>query len=124
VIVTSQGWRHVYDCNILQDVPGLDDLLTGLTGFEWDDGNSTKNWERHRVTQAEAEEVFFNQPVIVMAAKPADREIRYNVLGRTNNDRLLSVVFTVRRGLARPVSARPMSRKERTAYAEISPEIP
>jgi hypothetical protein len=105
-------------------VSDLDDLLTGLTGFEWDDGSSTKSWERHHVTQAETEEVFFNRPVVVMAAKPADREIRYNVLGRTSDDRLLSVVFTVRRGLARPISARPMSRKERTAYAEISPEVP
>ena len=103
---------------------GLDDLLIGLTGFDWDDGNSTKNWERHQVTPAETEEIFFNRPVIVMSAKPGDREIRYNVLGRTNDDRLLSVIFTVRRGLARPISARPMSRKERTAYAKISPEVP
>lgn len=105
-------------------MPGFDDLLTGLAGFEWDDGNSTKNWDRHRVTQAETEEVFFNQPVIVMAAKTAGRETRYNVLGRTNDDRLLSVIFTVRRGLARPISARPMSRKERTAYAQVPPEVP
>jgi len=76
------------------------------------------------VTPAETEEIFFNRPVIVMSAKPGDREIRYNVLGRTNDDRLLSVIFTVRRGLARPISARPMSRKERTAYAKISPEVP
>jgi uncharacterized protein len=105
-------------------MPGFDDLLTSLTGFDWDDGNSTKNWERHQVTQAETEEVFFNRPVLVASAKPGDREIRYNVLGRTNGDRLLSVVFTVRRGLARPISARSMSRKERNAYAEISPEVP
>jgi uncharacterized DUF497 family protein len=105
-------------------VPSLGDLLTGLTGFEWDDGNSTKNWDRHQVTQAETEEVFFNRPILVLSAKTADREIRYSVLGRTNEDRLLAVVFTVRRGLARPISARPMSRKERIAYVEVSPEVP
>jgi uncharacterized DUF497 family protein len=101
----------------------LDDLLTGLTGFDWDEGNATKSWARHQVTQSEQEEVFFNRPVFLMDAKSGD-EPRYNVLGRTNNDRLLSVIFTVRRGLARPISARPMSRKERTAYAQIPPETP
>ena len=102
----------------------IDDLMATLTGFSWDDGNSTKNWERHRVTQAEAEEVFFNRPVFLMDARTATAERRYNVLGRTNGDRLLSVVFTVRRGLVRPISARPMSRKERNAYAQVPPESP
>ena len=98
--------------------------MATLTGFAWDDGNSTKNWERHRVTQAEAEEVFFNRPVFLMDANAAATERRYNVLGRTNGDRLLSVVFTVRRGLVRSISARPMSRKERNAYAQVPPESP
>ena len=103
-------------------MPRFDDLIAGLTGFEWDAGNSTKSWERHRVTQAEQEEVFFNQPVLVADATAGARERRYTLLGRTNGDRLLSVIFTVRRGLARPISGRPMSRKERIAYAEVPPE--
>lgn len=102
----------------------FDDLMAELTGFLWDDGNSTKSWERHKVTQAEAEEVFFNRPVFLMDAKAGAAERRYNVLGRTNGDRLLSVIFTVRRGLVRPISARPMSRKERSAYAQVPPENP
>src|SRR5260370_33101803 len=102
----------------------LDDLMAGLTGFDWDEGISTKSWERHQVTQAEQEEVFFNRPVFALDAKSGERERRYNVLGRTNNDRLLSVIFTVRRGLARPISARPMTLKARTAYAHSPPEAP
>ena len=98
--------------------------MAGLAGFDWDDGNSTKNWERHQVTQAEAEEVFFNRPVFLADAKAAERERRYNVLGRTNGDRLLSVIFTIRRGLARVISARPMNRKERDGYAKVPPEAP
>ena len=98
--------------------------MAELTGFLWDAGNSTKNWERHKVTQAEAEEVFFNRPVFLVDAKPGTGERRYNVLGRTNGDRPLSVIFTVRRGSVRPISARPMSRKERNAYAQVPPEIP
>jgi uncharacterized protein len=73
--------------------------MTGLTGFEWDDGNATKNWERHRVTRAEAEEVFFNRPIFLMDATPGNREVRYNVLGRTNGDRLLSVSTAVEIGV-------------------------
>jgi len=103
-------------------MPPLEDLLAGLTRFAWDDGNATKNWERHHVTQAEAEEVFFNQPVVLASATASERERRYNVFGHTNGDRLLSVIFTTRNGLVRVISARPMSRKERHAYTQVPPE--
>ena len=103
----------------------FDDLLASLTGFDWDDGNAQKNWTRHHVTQAESEEVFFNRPVLLADdSAHSRRERRYNVLGRTNADRLLSVIFTVRRSLVRVISARPMSRKERSAYAKVPPEAP
>lgn len=102
----------------------IDDLIASLTGFEWDDGNSAKSWKRHQVTQAEQEEVFFNRPVFIAEAKPSGKELRYTLLGCTNNDRLLSVIFTVRGGLARPISGRPMSRKERIAYAKAPHETP
>ena len=39
--------------------------MRGCTGFEWDDGNSEKNWIRHRVSRGEAEQVFFHQPLVV-----------------------------------------------------------
>ncbi len=101
----------------------LDELIGALGGFEWDAGNAQKSWVSHRVTQAESEEVFFDLPVFVLKdAKHSGRERRYNVLGRTNADRLLSVIFTIRGDLVRVISARPMSRKERTAYAHVPPE--
>jgi len=31
-------------------------------GFDWDESNVAKNWERHRVTPEEAEDVFFHEP--------------------------------------------------------------
>ncbi|MCX5760842.1 MAG: BrnT family toxin [Gemmatimonadetes bacterium] len=101
----------------------LDELIVALRGFEWDAGNAQKSWVAHRVTQAESEEVFFNLPVFLLEdAKHSGRERRYNVLGRTNADRLLSVIFTLRGDLVRVISARPMSRKERTAYDHVPPE--
>lgn len=101
----------------------LDELIGVLGGFEWDASNAQKSWVSHRVTRAESEEVFFNLPVFVLEdAKHSGRERRYNVLGRTNADRLLSVIFTIRGDRVRVSSARPMSRKERTAYDHVPPE--
>ena len=101
----------------------LGELIDAIGGFEWDAGNAQKNWVSHRVMPAESEEVFFNLPVFVLEdAKHSGRERRYNVLGRTNADRLLSVIFTIRGDLVRVISARPMIRKERTAYDHVPPE--
>ncbi len=40
--------------------------LDQITGFDWDDGNSRKSADKHDVSQAEAESVFFNDPLIVV----------------------------------------------------------
>lgn len=98
--------------------PDPDFFAAALVGFNWDAGNLLKNWSRHRVLPSECEEVFFNRPVLMMNDPVHSRaEARYAVLGQTNTQRLLTVVFTVRRGAVRVISARPMSRKERTLYA-------
>jgi uncharacterized DUF497 family protein len=86
-------------------------------GFEWDLGNITKNAAKHDVSCREAEEIFFNQPLIV-APDPAHSrtEPRFRVLGRTDANRLLHLNFTPRGDKIRIISARPMNRKERTLY--------
>ncbi len=40
--------------------------LEQIVGFEWDDGNSRKSADKHAVSQAEAEGVFFNDPLILV----------------------------------------------------------
>jgi hypothetical protein len=86
-------------------------------GFEWDEGNTDKNWEKHAVANFECEEVFFNQPLVVRHdPKHLRREARYYALGRTDQERLLFVAFTVRRGLIRVISAREMTRREWRFY--------
>lgn len=88
-----------------------------VEGFQWDEGNSQKNWVRHKVIQVEAEQVFFNRPLVVTSLVREDlREIRYFALGKTDAERLLTIVFTLRDRLIRVISARPMSRPERKAY--------
>lgn len=96
---------------------GFPDELARCTGFEWDVGNADKNWETHEVARGEAESIFFNRPLIVASdLAHSQRERRYAALGRTDEGRLLTVVFTVRATLVRVISARDMSRRERRIY--------
>ena len=97
----------------------IPEFFPDIEGFQWDEGNSSKNWKCHLVSQTEAEQVFLNRPVVVSAARarPAD-EARYRALGRTDAGRMLVVVFTLRGWLLRVISARPMSRRERRDYAQ------
>ena len=86
-------------------------------GFQWDKGNLDKNWERHRVSPFECEQVFFNQPLIVKEdSRHSKKESRHYALGITDIERMLFVVFTLRGKLIRVISARDMSRKERRVY--------
>jgi uncharacterized DUF497 family protein len=90
-----------------------------IAGFQWDAGNAIKSQVKHGVTQAEAEEIFFNQPLLVATDdKHSYQESRYLALGITSPGVLLSVVFTLRKNatLIRVVSARPMSKRERAFY--------
>jgi uncharacterized DUF497 family protein len=97
----------------------LPEFFTGIRGFQWDEGNSEKNWRRHRVTQVEAEQVFINRPVVVRRdPKHAGTEVRYFALGRTDVNRNLAIVFTLRGSSLRVISARPMSRRERKVYGQ------
>jgi len=93
------------------------DRLLQCTGFDWDEANGLKAWERHRVSAMECEQVFFNLPLVAgHDEKHARTETRYFVLGRTDAGRRLFVVVTLREDLLRVVSARNMSRKERKVY--------
>ena len=94
-----------------------DDLLALCTGFDWDGGNLEKNWERHRVAFWEAEEIFFNRPLIVETdTAHSSVEQRFRALGQTDAERLLFISFTIRRTLIRIISARDMTRSEVRTY--------
>lgn len=92
-----------------------------IEGFDWDDSNSRKSADKHDVSQAEAEQVFFNHPLLVLADdRHSVRETRFHALGRTDRGRRLHITFTLHRGatLIRVISARDMNRKERQRYEE------
>ena len=93
------------------------DILANCTGFEWDDGNLTKSWDKHEVSEGECEQVYFRQPLIVRRDKKHSKlENRYYVLGSTDAERLLFMVFTVRNNKIRIISARDMTRAEKRRY--------
>lgn len=96
----------------------MPEILKAIQGFEWDDGNSGKNEKKHGVTDREAEEIFFNKPLIIGRSLKEEPEMRYAALGKTYGSRLLAVVITTRAKRIRVISARPMSKRERMLYEE------
>jgi hypothetical protein len=97
----------------------MKNIFENYDGFQWDSGNSEKNFYKHIVSNSECEQVFFNQPIIVVDdSKHSEDENRFYLLGRTDQGRLLFVVFTIRKNLIRIISARDMNKKEREIYNE------
>ena len=81
--------------------------------FQWDAGNTNKNWVKHRVTNEECEEVFFDpHKRILKDTLHYKKEERFLLLGRTAKGRALFVVFTLRKTMIRVISARDLNRKE------------
>lgn len=90
-----------------------------IDGFQWDDGNARKSADKHGVTQSEAEQVFFNEPLLVVDDAGHSRsEPRFHALGVSHEGRRLHVTFTLRhdRTKIRVISVRDMHRKERARY--------
>lgn len=96
---------------------GWEERLAECEGFDWDDANAGKIWERHEVAPAESEEVFFNRPLLVGSDEThSASEERFYALGQSDAGRMLFVVFTISGRLVRVISARDMRRKERKVY--------
>lgn len=95
--------------------------LDVIAGFNWDSGNARKN-EKHGVSTAEAEQVFFNQPLLLLEdGTHSQSEPRFHALGKTDAGRTLHITFTLRNSgiLIRVISARDMHRKERAIYENV-----
>ena len=93
--------------------------LVKIVGFDWDQGNARKSEEKHNVMQAEAEQLFFNAPLLLLQdEKHSNGEARFHAYGKTDGGRKLHIAFTLRHEdtLIRVISARDMHRKERAMY--------
>lgn len=87
--------------------------------FEWDWGNVSHLWERHRVRPFEAEEVMKDPNAITgLDELHSEDEVRFTVVGKTKKVRILFLVFTLRNGRIRVLHARDTKRKEAKIYEE------
>ena len=94
--------------------------FNAVIGFNWYAGNERKN-DKHGVSMAEAEQVFFNVPLLVLVdAAHSHTEPRFHALGKSDEGRQLHITLTLRENnqLIRIISARDMHRKERTIYEQ------
>ncbi len=88
-----------------------------IVGFEWDKGNINKNEDKHGLKWTAIEEVFFNEPLLIVEDfKHSLNECRCVALGKNNFNDLITVIFTIRNKHIRVISARTMSKKERIIY--------
>ena len=95
--------------------------LSNIVGFDWDEGNARKSQNKHNVSRLEAEQVFFNIPMLMLVdEKHSSVEKRWHALGKTDRGRLLRISFTLRenQSLIRVISARDIRRKERACYEQ------
>ncbi len=92
-----------------------------VSRFDWDAGNERKSAQKNAVSRFEAEQVFFNETLLVLEDKRhSQKEVRYHALAKTDEARLLHITFTLRSDdtLFRVISARDMHRKERVIYEQ------
>ena len=93
-----------------------------ITGFDWDDGNILKNEIKHNLKWQIIEELFFNEPLIIVedTKHSNNNECRCLALGHIDSGQLLSVIFTKRANKIRIISARPISKKEKKIYENFT----
>ncbi|KKQ92659.1 MAG: hypothetical protein UT58_C0012G0022 [Microgenomates group bacterium GW2011_GWC1_39_7b] len=94
------------------------DIIPEPIEFEWDKGNTDKNFKKHGISNEEAEEVFLNGPFIYKDFEHSKIEKRYNCLGETDKRKKIFISFTIRGDKTRLISIRLMSKKERQKYAK------
>jgi len=98
-------------------------VLPRVLEFDWDEGNRTKSWIKHRVSAKEQEQAFFiKKKIVIEDKKHSEKERRFLLYSKTHKGRRIIIAFTIRRvdekEKIRPISARPMNRKEAELYEE------
>ncbi|MBU0978344.1 MAG: BrnT family toxin [Patescibacteria group bacterium] len=98
----------------------INQILNMVEGFDWDEGNIEKSFSKHKITAQESEEVFVNEPLIInFDLKHSSKEERYQVLGQTNGQKKLFMVFTIRNKKIRIISTRNQNKRERKRYEKL-----
>ena len=82
--------------------------------FDWDSGN-TRHIARHGITPGEVEEVFANNPADI-GFETVEGEGRWTAIGHSNSLRILVVIWTMRGGAVRPITAFEAGKRLREVY--------
>jgi uncharacterized DUF497 family protein len=91
-------------------------VVAGGIEFDWDEENK-KHLDAHNVAPSEFEQLLNNDPVD-LSFELIDNEERYRSVGVTNAGRLLSAVWTIRKGKVRAITAFPATVSDRKAFLE------
>jgi uncharacterized DUF497 family protein len=84
--------------------------------FEWDEEKNALNWMKHGILFEEAKMVFHDpRRVDIYDREHSLFEDRWNTIGLYNCD-IFSVIYTMRKGIIRIISARKADKKEKEAY--------
>ncbi|MDP3982883.1 MAG: BrnT family toxin [bacterium] len=93
--------------------------VQSVVEFEWDDGNVDKSYQKHGIAPNEAEEVFLDSNLgIVPDPGHSGSEGRFVAIGKTTENKVLFIVFTMRNQRLRVISARIANRRERRKYEQ------
>jgi uncharacterized protein len=89
--------------------------------FEWDAQKAAANLVKHKVSFEEAATVF-GDPLGRITADPrhSSQEERFALLGLSQHERLIVVMYVDRREAIRIMSARRATRQERKNYEETT----
>lgn len=88
--------------------------------FEWDEGNLDKSRRKHGVTPEESESVFADEQSLVIPDTPHSKtEDRFVIVGKSDENRYVFIVFTTRNEKIRIISARHMHNEEVKKYGKI-----
>lgn len=102
-------------------------LRTRNFQFEWDQGNSTKNFKKHNVSTEEAESVFILGSALPLGVQVQEKdkkeEDRLGLIGMTKTGKILQIAFVIRKKKVRIISARPANKKEKRVYEETIRKI-
>jgi uncharacterized DUF497 family protein len=95
-------------------------------GFDWDKSNRAK-CEKHGLSISVIEGLFTRPLAVFPDVAHSQHERRFRAIGRTDQERGVFIVFTLRRkgdeSLIRPISARYMHRKEICTYEKENPDL-
>ncbi|HBL52428.1 MAG: hypothetical protein A3D24_03245 [Candidatus Blackburnbacteria bacterium RIFCSPHIGHO2_02_FULL_39_13] len=93
--------------------------LSKIVGFIWDKGNLDKSYKKHGITPKETEEIFLDENLLLVDdVRHSQLEERYIAVGLTTQNKVLFVVFTIRKDKIRIISARKANKKERNQYEQ------